>query len=132
MSPILRNILAVLLGIVVCLFLNGILLGVLMKLVGTPAGFDPDNVDTYGLLEGKYFLPPFLAHAVGSLVGGAIAAWIAARRRMSMALIVGALHLLGGIAAACMIPAPVWFVAVDLVVAYLPMAWFGGRLAGAR
>jgi hypothetical protein len=29
-----------------------------------------------------------------------------------------------------MIPAPKWFLAVDLLLAYLPMAWLGGTLAG--
>jgi hypothetical protein len=49
---------------------------------------------------------------------------------MTLALAVGGLHLMGGIAAAFMIPAPVWFVVLDLTLAYLPMAWLGGRLAG--
>lgn len=128
MPPILRNILAVLLGTVACLFLNGILLNALMKLVGTPEGFDPNNVGTYGLLQGKHFLSPFIAHAVPSFVGGAIAAWIAATRKLTMALIVGGLHMLGGIAAAFMIPAPAWFVVLDLAMAYLPMAWLGCRV----
>lgn len=28
-----------------------------------------------------------------------------------------------------MIPAPTWFIALDLVVAYIPMAWLGLTLA---
>lgn len=36
--------------------------------------------------------------------------------------------MIGGIAAAFMIPAPAWFVVLDLAVAYLPMAWIGGKL----
>ena len=43
----------------------------------------------------------------------------------------GVVFLLGGIAASFMIPAPAWFIVLDLVVAYLPMAWLAGRL-GAR
>jgi hypothetical protein len=31
-----------------------------------------------------------------------------------------------------MLPAPMWFNVVDLVGAYLPMAWLGGRLAPMR
>jgi len=56
---------------------------------------------------------------------------VAARREPEVALawVVGALGLAGGIAAARMIPAPTWFVVLDLVVAYLPMAWLGGLLA---
>jgi hypothetical protein len=129
MNPILRNILAVLAGTAACLFLNGLLLDAMMRLIGTPEGFDPNDLSTFTLLRGKHYLSPFIAHAVPSLVGGAIAAVIAASRRMSMALTVGGLHLVGGIAAAFMIPAPAWFIVVDLVVAYLPMAWLGGRIA---
>ena len=36
--------------------------------------------------------------------------------------------LIGGIAACFMIPAPAWFMALDLLVAYLPMAWLAIRL----
>ena len=40
MPPILRNILSVPISATVCISLNGILLGVMMKLIGTPEGFD--------------------------------------------------------------------------------------------
>ena len=128
MSPILRNILAVVVGAVVCLALNGLLLGMMMAWIGVPEGFDPNVPSTFALLQAKHLLSPFIAHAVPSLVGGFIAALIAADRKMTFALVVGGLHLLGGIAAAFMIPAPAWFIALDLIVAYLPMAWIGGYL----
>jgi len=131
MNPILRNILAVIIGAAACIFLNGMLLGLMMKLIPPPEGFDPKNAMTYHLLQNKHFFAPFVAHAVPSLIGGAIAALIAATRKMTFALVVGGLHLMGGIAAAFMIPAPAWFVALDLIVAYLPMAWIGGKLARA-
>ncbi len=129
MNPILRNILAVIVGAVVCVFLNGFLLGLMMKAIPPPQGFDPNDLTTYGLLQAKHLLSPFVAHAVPSAVGGLLAALIAATRKMTFALVVGGLHLIGGIAAAFMIPAPVWFVVLDLGVAYLPMAWIGGKLA---
>ncbi len=31
-----------------------------------------------------------------------------------------------------MVPSPTWFAAVDLIFAYLPMAWIGARLAATR
>jgi len=41
--------------------------------------------------------------------------------------------LCGGVMASVMIPAPSWFIATDLLLAYLPMAWLaiwiGARLA---
>jgi hypothetical protein len=131
MNPTLRNILAVVTGTVVCMVLNGTLLGVMMKLNPAPIGFDPNVIESYALLESKHLMNPFIAHAIASLVGGLVAALLAVSRSMTFALIVGSIHLLGGIGAAFMIPAPAWFVALDLVVAYLPMAWVGGRL-GAR
>jgi hypothetical protein len=47
---------------------------------------------------------------------------------MKLALGVGALHMVGGIAAAVMLPIPVWVTVIDLVAMYLPMAWIGGTL----
>jgi hypothetical protein len=35
------------------------------------------------------------------------------------------MFLLGGIANVAMLPAPLWFSALDLLLAYLPMAWLG-------
>ncbi len=128
MSPILRNILAVITGAGACVFLNGLLLGLMMKAIPPPDGFNPDEVSTYGLLRAEHLMSPFLAHALPSLTGGMLAAMIAATRKMTFALVVGGLHMIGGIAAAFMIPAPAWFVVLDLSVAYLPMAWIGGKL----
>jgi hypothetical protein len=50
---------------------------------------------------------------------------------MMLAMIVGVVFLAGGIAATFMIPAPTWFMVLDVVVAYLPMAYLGAVLAGA-
>ena len=74
------------------------------------------------------FIFPFLGHAVGTLVGAVIAAVIASNKKMRMALIVGVLFLLGGIAVNIMIPGPIWFTATDIIVAYIPMAFLGGKI----
>lgn len=132
MNPVLRNILAVVAGTGSCLVLNGLLLGLLMKLMPPPPGFDVNVPSTYHLLEARHYLSPFLAHAVPTVIGAIIAALLAATEPLQRALTVGALHLVGGIAAAFMIPAPVWFTTIDLLVAYLPMAWLGWNLAGGR
>jgi hypothetical protein len=132
MKPIVRNILAVVAGIVLCLILNSVLLGLLMQVIVPPEGFDPNDPGTYHLLQGPHYISPFLAHALPSLVGGFLAALIAASRKMTLALVVGGLHMLGGIAAAFFIPAPTWFIVADLSLAYLPMAWIGGKLAVRR
>ena len=43
----------------------------------------------------------------------------------------GAFFLLGGIVNVFMLPSPAWFTVLDLVGAYIPMGWLGGRWAGA-
>ena len=47
-------------------------------------------------------------------------------------MIVGVVFLAGGIAATFMIPAPTWFMVLDVVVAYLPMAYLGAMIAGTQ
>jgi hypothetical protein len=105
-------------------------------LIPPPAGVDMTTVEGLqagmALLQPKHFVFPFLAHAVGTLAGAWVAARLAATHRTTVALMVGTVFLLGGIAAASMVPAPAWFVALDLIAAYLPMAWLGARLAGSR
>jgi hypothetical protein len=134
MMKILRNILAVVLGLAVTMLVNGGLIFLGGSLVPPPAGMNPNDLESVRahahLFEAKHFLMPFLAHALGSLAGGCLAALIAANRKMTFALIIGCAHLLGGIAAAYHVPAPVWFLVSDLVVAYLPAAWLGGKLGG--
>ncbi|MBA5629917.1 hypothetical protein [Moheibacter lacus] len=134
MHPIIRNILAVILG----WFIGGAVnMGIVMlghKVMLIP-GIDPNDMEGLAnalhTLGGEYFIFPFLAHAVGTLVGAIVAAGIAATHKMKFALAIGVLFLIGGIAACFMIPAPAWFIVLDLVVAYIPMAWLGGKI-GAR
>ena len=138
MNPVLKNILAVVVGLVVGGVVNS---GIIMlggAIVSPPPGIDPMDVESIragmeaGLYSPQHFIVPFLAHALGTLVGAFLAARIAANRKMIFALSIGVLFLIGGIIAATMLPAPAWFVVLDLVVAYIPMAWLGGILAAGR
>lgn len=130
MNPILRNILAVLAGWIGGSAVNMALVQLGHGLFPIP-GVDPNDFEALKVamptLEAHYFLFPFLAHALGTLVGAVIAASIAKKDRRQWALGIGVLFLAGGIAASFMIPAPTWFVVTDLLLAYLPMAWLGGN-----
>ena len=134
MNPIIRNVLAVIVGIVLCMLVNGGIISMSAAVIPPPAGMNVNNLESIRanahLFRPKHFVMPFLAHALGSLIGGLAAALIAATRKVTFALVIGIVHLLGGIAAAIMIPAPMWFIALDLVVAYVPMSWLGGKLGG--
>lgn len=96
-------------------------------LIPPPAGVDVNNAESLGkamhLFEPRHFVMPFLAHAVGTLAGALAAYLIAATYRVQLAYVIGAVFLCGGVAASFMIPAPTWFIALDLLAAYLPMAW---------
>ena len=134
MGPIVRNVLAVVAGIVVGSIVNMALVNIGPFLIPLPEGADVSTVE--GLRESmKLFSPinfvvPFLAHALGTLVGAYTAAKIAASHKMAFALGIGVIFLLGGITAVWMFGGPLWFKALDLVVAYIPMGFLGGKLAG--
>lgn len=127
MSQTLRNVLAVVAGIVVGAAVNMGLIALSPMLIPPPPGVDAGNAESLAasihLFEPKHFLMPFLAHALGTYFGALVAYLIAASHKAPIAWLIGIVFLAGGIAAAFMIPAPVWFIALDLVVAYLPMAW---------
>lgn len=136
MNPIVKNILAVIAGIIIGGFVN---MGIIMlsaSIIPPPEGVNPADMESIKanmhLYEPIHFLFPFLAHALGTLVGAMIAYLIAASRKMSMALIIGVFFLIGGITNVIMLPAPTWFAVVDLLGAYLPMAWLGAKLIGSK
>lgn len=133
MPKFIRLILAVVIGFVVGSAVN---MGFLMlsgKVIPPPAGSDITTMEglkaSMHLFEAKHFLFPFLAHAMGTLVGAFIAGLLAPNKSVIPAYVVGALFLLGGIANVFMLPSPLWFNATDLLLAYLPAAWLGQRFA---
>jgi hypothetical protein len=132
MPSLLRNVLAVLAGIVIGGAVNMAIINLIALLIPPPAGVDVTNAESLSngihLFEPRHFIMPFLAHAVGTFAGALAAFLIAATYRAPIAYVIGAVFLCGGVAASFMIPAPAWFIALDLLVAYLPMAWLGIRI----
>ncbi|MBC8356347.1 MAG: hypothetical protein H8E66_30585 [Planctomycetes bacterium] len=134
MNPIARNILAAILGFVIGSVVNLGLVNVGMSVVPLPEGADVSTAE--GLRESmKLFTPvnfifPFLAHALGTLTGAFVAAKLAASHNMKFAIGIGVSFLLGGTAMIFMCGGPVWFIACDLLLAYIPMGFLGGILAG--
>jgi hypothetical protein len=133
MKSIIRNILAVIAGLVVGSIVNMLLVNVGPMVFPPPDGADITSLEglkaTIHLFEPQNFLFPFLGHAVGTLVGAVVAGAIATSRQMTLAIVVSCFFLAGGIANVFLLGGPAWFIVLDLVVAYLPMGWLGGRLA---
>lgn len=131
---IFRNCLAVVIALLVGSRINMALIVLGPGIILPPAGVDVTDVDSIAaslhMFEVKHFLFPFLAHAVGTFSGAFIAWLIAASHRDTFAWVIGAAFLAGGIFVAWVLPAPAWFIAVDLLFAYIPMAWLAIFLAG--
>jgi hypothetical protein len=132
MKPIVRNILAIIAGLIAGSFVN---MGIIMisgSIIPPPEGVD--NTTMEGLKAGmhlfqpKHFLFPFLAHSIGTFAGALLTAIIAIKSKMLYAVIIGAFFMIGGIINILMLPSPTWFTIVDLVFAYYPMSYFAGKL----
>lgn len=133
MSPIVKNILAVIAGFVVGSIVN---MGIIMMsgtIIPPPEGADVSTMEglkaSLPLFSPRHFIMPFLAHALGTFAGAILAAFIAASRKMTFAMVIGLLFLAGGIFNAFTLPSPTWFIVLDLIAAYIPMAYLGGKIA---
>ncbi|MDN4165065.1 hypothetical protein QWY31_06100 [Cytophagales bacterium LB-30] len=132
MNIYVRNGLALIAGIVLGSVVNMALISVSGSIIPPPNGADVTTMEglkaSLPLFEPKHFIFPFLAHALGTLVGAFIAALLAGSHRLKWALGVGACFLLGGIFNVMLLPSPLWFSLLDILGAYLPMAYLGGKL----
>ncbi len=132
MKTVVRNILAIIIGWFIGSAINMGLIEAGHTLIPIE-GLDPNDMNALAkvmpTLSAKYFIFPFLAHALGTLIGAIVAGWIAASHKVRFSLAIGALFLFGGIAVSFMLPAPIWFIACDIIIAYIPMAFIGGMIA---
>jgi len=133
LNKIVRNVLAVITGIVLGSVVNMGIINLQYSFISLPEGVDVTNTESLKssmhLFEPKHFIFPFLAHAIGTLGGAYLAARIAASHKMNIALGIGIFFLIGGISMVFLIPSPIWFAILDLSLAYIPMGWLSGRLA---
>jgi hypothetical protein len=127
MKIIITNILVFLGG---CVFGSVVNMGLIIagnQLIPMADGMNPMDATMW---EIKYFVFPFLAHAIGTLVGAFIVARYAASYHMILSIFVGVFFLLGGISMVLIMPAPLWFILLDISLAYIPMGWYGWKLTG--
>lgn len=134
MNKTVRNILAVVAGIVIGNLVNMSLVNAGYALYPTE-GLDPNDMESIKEAMKSFtainFLFPFLAHALGTFAGAFIAAKIAATHKWRFAMAFGIIYFIGGVIVSFMLPAPAWFITVDLLFAYFPFAWMAGKLAKA-
>lgn len=132
MKIFIQNFIAIITGAVVGSIVNMGIIRISSSVIPPPAGADVTTVEglkaSMHLFTPKNFIMPFLAHALGTLAG-ALLATILGKNKMYCALAVGILFLIGGVANVFMLPSPLWFNLVDIVFAYLPMAYMGFKIA---
>jgi hypothetical protein len=114
--------------------LNGAIINISSKFIAPPKGFDLNTAE--GLqaamphMGPEHFLFPFLAHALGTLLSAVMITRFLKSQQFVFSMMAGFLFLLGGISMVFMLPeTPIWFVLVDLIAAYIPMAYLGYKLA---
>jgi hypothetical protein len=132
MKTILRNVLAVIAGILVGSLVNMLIIQISSSIIPPPAGVDVTTEEGLKagihLFEPKHFIMPFLAHALGTLVGALLTVLIAANNKMRLALTISMVFFIGGAMMINLVPGPIWFAVVDLVFAYIPMGLLAAKI----
>ena len=126
MLKLIKNIGIVLFGIIVGMFVNIGLIIIGGMIFPLTENFDPMNAMNWKL---PLFIFPFLAHSAGTLSGSFIASKLSNNYNIVIPLAVGFYFLSGGIYMATILPAPIWFVSLDLILCYIPMALLGWKIS---
>jgi hypothetical protein len=131
---ILKRTIVILLSIFIGAQVNGAFLTLGTNLIPPPEGCNLNTMDglkaAVPFLEAKHYLFPFLAHAIGTLISAVLITRFLKSQQFVFAMMAGVLFLIAGISMVIMLPGtPIWFVLVDLIVAYIPMAYLGNKIA---
>lgn len=125
MNNNIRNILAILVGLGIGSYISTYLIAK----GPVPIGFDLLNMaENTKLFETKHFAFHIIAHSFATFIGAVIASAIAASYKIRFALLVGVLFLIGGVYNSFSLQYPILPALADLTLAYIPIAWIGGKL----
>ena len=126
MKQLLKNIGILILSIIIGMIVNmGLIIigGIIFPL---SESFEPMNAINWDF---KYFIFPFLAHSIGTLSGAFIVSKLSRNFHIIMPLIVGLYFLSGGLYMVTILPAPTWFISLDIILCYIPMALLGWKIS---
>jgi len=126
----LRFILSLVFGLLVGAVVNGSIVNLGMLLFPFPEGVNFETKEGLSLFENlpiKYYIFPFLAHALGTLSGCIVALLFVRKWAKWSIYCIGSCFFVGGVMAGQLINAPLWFDILDLSLAYLPMAWLASQ-----
>ena len=121
----LKNLFVIILALIIGSVVNMSLVITGHEIFPLTDGFDPKNAMHWEL---RHFVFPFLAHALGTLSGSFIVAKFCTSYHKIFALSIGAFFLIGGVMMVFIIPAPIWFLLLDLIISYIPMGYLGWKI----
>lgn len=136
MNSRIKNILIFVGALILGSLVNGLIIQYGPLLIPPPEGVDFSTEK--GLMEGmskmeaRHFVMPFLAHAFGTLVSAILMKRFAFENASRYTFGISFFYLFGGIYMVYLLPAPFWFEAMDIIFAYLPMAWLANKWIPAR
>jgi len=132
MKTTIRTVLVILLGLFLGSAVNMGLIMIGGSIVPPPGGADVTTMEglkaSLHLFQPQHFIFPFLAHALGTIVGAYSTALLVKNNKKIYALSIGFFFLIGGLINVFMLQGPLWFTLIDLIAAYLPMAWLGWKM----
>ena len=124
-----RNIGAVVAGLIVGMAFNMLVLQINTLIFPLPPGVDMTDTEQMKVairqMSGAAWILVFVAHLGQAFVGAWVAARLGASHPLVLAMIVGVLSLAGGVANAVMLESPAW-TWIEMPF-YLVAAWLAGR-----
>ena len=131
---IIKRTIIIVLSIFIGAQVNGAFLTLGTNLIPPPEGCNLNTMDglkaAVPFLGAKHYLFPFFAHAIGTLISALLITRFLKSQQFVFAMMAGVLFLIAGISMVIMLPGtPIWFILVDLIGAYIPMAYLGYKLA---
>ncbi|MDF2438003.1 MAG: hypothetical protein K0Q95_2379 [Bacteroidota bacterium] len=125
----LKNALAVILGLVGSSFIIFALEVISHIIYPPPANLDINNLEQIKEFTGSapkiVFILVILSYAIGSIVGGLIAAAVAPTNKITKAITVGGILMGLGAYNLFMIPHPIWTIVISIFL-FIPCSYLGG------
>jgi len=125
MKQILKN-----LGVIIIGIISGSIVNMIFIVLGSFIFPLSENLEPMNALnwDFKYFIFPFLAHSLGTFSGSYFASKLS-KSNIIFPVIIGIYFLFGGIYMVKILPAPMWFICMDLFLSYIPMSLLGWKIS---